>query len=239
MRQWRVGTWSMGAALIAMGVMLLASTLGGVKWLDQGIIWWPMLLILLGLEIVIYLWRSKSEQQAAMLRYDLFSIIVVAALGGCCLVFTTVSAAGLLDDVRGSIGANQVRVDAKAVTERIAVDVKRIVVQGESYWNGRVHLDADGSGAGQLQAFGACRYELREDAATPGSPELVETRQAGDTLYVTVKQPAVERHMLDDGAPSCDLTIVLPREKSVGVRPEAGIMLPVGTGLPEGWQVIR
>lgn len=229
----------MGTALIAMGVLLLASTLGGVQLLDQGIIWWPMLLILLGIEIVIYLWRSHSEQQAVMLRYDLFSIIVVVALGGCCLVFTTVSAAGLLDDVRGSIGARQVRVEAKAVSERIASDVKRIVVQGESYWNGRIHLDADGSGVAQLQAFGACRYDLRKDAAAPGSPELVETRQAGDTLYVTVKQQAVERHMLDDDAPSCDLTIVLPREKTVNVRQEAGIMLPIGTKLPEGWQVIQ
>ncbi|REE84472.1 hypothetical protein A8990_1146 [Paenibacillus taihuensis] len=239
MRQWRVGTWSMGAALIAMGIMLLASSLGGFQWFDQGIVWWPMLLILLGLEIVIYLWRSKSEQQSAVLRYDLFSIIVVAALGGCCLVFTTVSATGLLDEVRGSIGSREVRVEAQEISERIAANVKKIVVQGENYWNGRIHLDADGSDAGQLSAFGACRYDLQKDAAAPGSPELVVARQAGETLYVTVNRPSEERHMLNDGTPSCDVTIVLPSEQQVMVRPEIGMQLPAGSKLPAGWQVQR
>ncbi|MBP3966906.1 LiaI-LiaF-like domain-containing protein [Paenibacillus lignilyticus] len=232
MRQWRVGTWSMGTALIAMGVLLVAVQFGGISWLDQGMIWWPMLFVLVGLEIIIYLWRSKTEQP--VLRYDLFSIIAVAVLGGSCLLFTTVNATGLMDEIRGSIGAKEVRVKAEQVSEKIGTGVKRIVVQDEHYWNGSLMIDADASGSGQVQAFGACRYEVGSGDKAPASVELVETHLVGDALYVTLKQPEARRSFMAS-TPSCQLTVVLPSDKKVEL--ENGLQRFMGGDrkLPAGW----
>ncbi|WP_308636652.1 hypothetical protein [Paenibacillus silvisoli] len=237
MRQWRVGTWSMGTALIAMGILLLAVQFGGIGWLDQGMVWWPLLFVLLGVEIVIYLWCSKSEQP--VLRYDLFSIIVVALLGGCCLIFTSVSATGLMDEIRSAIGSKEVRVEASQVSEDVGAAIKRIVVQGEHYWNGSLLIDADTSGSNRVQAFGACRYDIGREEKSPASLELVETHQAGDALYVTVKQPVEQGSgALAASTPSCQLTVVLPSEKKVELARDIRGLMPHDWKLPAVWRTV-
>ncbi|RAP73944.1 LiaI-LiaF-like domain-containing protein [Paenibacillus montanisoli] len=237
MRQWRVGTWSMGTALIAMGVLLLAVQFGGISWLDQGMVWWPLLFVLIGVEIVIYLWRSKTEQP--VLRYDLFSIIIVALLGGCCLIFTSVSATGLMDEIRGAIGSKEVRVEAAQVSEEVGAAVKRIVVQGENYWNGSLLIDADSSGSNQVQAFGACRYDIGRDEKAPALLDLVDTHMAGDALYVTVKQPVEQGPgAFAASSPSCQLTVVLPSEKKVELTQSVRGFMPHDRKLPAGWRMV-
>jgi heme/copper-type cytochrome/quinol oxidase subunit 4 len=75
MRKWRVGTFSMGLLLVAVGFLLLISEFAG--WNGVGVIirWWPVILIVLGLEILIYLSLSREEQPRV--KFDGFSIFIV------------------------------------------------------------------------------------------------------------------------------------------------------------------
>lgn len=75
MRTWRVGTFSMGLSIISLGCFLLFSVIQGTKVLDSLTAWWPVLLIILGVEILLYLLFSKKEQ--SFIKYDIFSIFFI------------------------------------------------------------------------------------------------------------------------------------------------------------------
>jgi len=75
MRKWRVGTFSMGAMLIVVGLLLLCSEIWG--WNGSALIirWWPAILIILGVEILAYIGFSREEQPK--LKFDGLSIFLV------------------------------------------------------------------------------------------------------------------------------------------------------------------
>ena len=79
MRTWRVGTISMGLTLILLGIFLVLSQLLNWKPAYAMTGWWPIIFIVLGIEILIYLFLAKQENPAV--KYDVFSIFFVGFLG--------------------------------------------------------------------------------------------------------------------------------------------------------------
>ena len=75
MRQWRVGTLSMGIILVALGSIMLYSQIAGVQSLGLILKWWPIILVLLGVEILVYIFLSKQEQPKV--KFDIFSIFII------------------------------------------------------------------------------------------------------------------------------------------------------------------
>ncbi|ASA97467.1 LiaF transmembrane domain-containing protein [Anoxybacillus flavithermus] len=63
MRKWRVGTVSMGASLILLGIVLFISQWEGMGAADIFASWWPFLLVLLGVEVFVP--KEKAEQMRA------------------------------------------------------------------------------------------------------------------------------------------------------------------------------
>lgn len=78
MRKWRVGSISMGLSLIALGVTLFLSQLYNWEVTTFILSWIPILLIILGIEILIYLLLSKQEQP--IVRYDVFFLSCLSFL---------------------------------------------------------------------------------------------------------------------------------------------------------------
>jgi len=66
----------MGLMLIALGVIMLVSQIMEVSFIEHIIKWWPIVLILIGLEILIYVFLSKQE--APKVKFDVFSIIIIS-----------------------------------------------------------------------------------------------------------------------------------------------------------------
>ncbi|UVI29904.1 hypothetical protein [Paenibacillus spongiae] len=234
MRQWRVGTWSMGIALTIMGVLLVTSQFNGSKWLDQGLLWWPLLFMLVGLEILVYLWRSPGEHP--VLRYDLFSMFFIGLIGAGSLLFTTASATGIVDELRSAIGAREVRTEVKPIQLAIPPEVGRIVVQGEHNWNGRVLIDPVKMKSPEVNAFGACRYTIGKDEQQPEGMTMISTHQAGDTLYLTASRPIEERLLFNESSSSCTLTVVLPADTAVEVQQSLNASLVSEAKLPAKWK---
>lgn len=80
-RRWRVGTLSMGLSLLFLGGLVMASQWKGADVFETTLAWWPIIFILLGLEIVIYtLWfRGKGK-----MYYDVLSVLFVGFLALWC-----------------------------------------------------------------------------------------------------------------------------------------------------------
>lgn len=78
MRRWRVGTISMGLLLIALGVVLLIAQTNRVFALEQIMKWWPVVLVILGVETLAYV--ALSGQEEPKVKFDIFSIFIIAVI---------------------------------------------------------------------------------------------------------------------------------------------------------------
>jgi len=235
-RHWRVGTWSMGIALLAMGALLLISRFDGSQWLDLSLFWWPVILVFLGLEILIYLWISPEKNP--VLRYDIFSIILLSLLGAGYTMIAVLNSTGLLEEVRSTIGSREVHIEAEPLQLPLEEEVSRIVLQGGSFWNGRLLLDSADSSNNEVRAFGTCRYTIGKLEADPQSIPLVRTNQVGGTLYLEPQRPPTSLHLRGNYIPSCALTIVLPANKQVDIAPDIGVSMVAGAKTPSNWRFV-
>ncbi|AEV67324.1 hypothetical protein Clocl_0615 [Acetivibrio clariflavus DSM 19732] len=68
----------MGLLLIALGVIMLVSQILEISFIEHIIKWWPIILILIGLEILLYIFLSN--QDAPKVKFDVFSIIIISIL---------------------------------------------------------------------------------------------------------------------------------------------------------------
>ncbi|MGG3555595.1 hypothetical protein ABES23_02700 [Peribacillus frigoritolerans] len=79
MRTWRVGTISMGISLVGLGFVLLVSQISDMNLTTILLSWWPLLFMILGTEILFYIYFSRKE--SSFVKYDILSILFVGLLG--------------------------------------------------------------------------------------------------------------------------------------------------------------
>ena len=97
MRTWRVGTFSMGASLVFLGLILFFSRFLDLNLVQVMTSWWPLLLVVLGIEILLYLILSRQEKP--LLKYDFLSIFFVGLIGTVDIAFALLSATGNMGKV--------------------------------------------------------------------------------------------------------------------------------------------
>ncbi|MHC2209805.1 hypothetical protein ACVLD2_004047 [Paenibacillus sp. PvR052] len=220
MRTWRVGTLSMGLSLIFLGVTLFLSQLKGLDAFDTFFAWWPILFVLLGLEILIYLiWMRKEN---SVVRYDLMSVFFVGLLFISSLGFAFLTSIGVLGEVRRMVGTVERTVDLPEVREAVGDGVKRIIVQTSGPL-----VKVDQTPERSVHLFGSYRERAQEDEM-PEAPEenAYAVHTIGDTMYVQVKQPPV-RQGFDSYYPYMNVTVVLPQDVPVELRNRDNQLMPI------------
>ena len=85
----RVGTITLAIALIALGVLIFMSQINDTCTLDLALKLWPLVLIVLGLEILWFRFMSKED---IAIKYDIFSIFLVFTI-----LFTNLGLYALLE----------------------------------------------------------------------------------------------------------------------------------------------
>lgn len=78
MKNKRVGTISMGIVLIFFGILIFISQVSSFSAVELFIKFWPGVLIILGAEILYYVYTNKSEE--TKIKYDGFSIFIVTVI---------------------------------------------------------------------------------------------------------------------------------------------------------------
>jgi hypothetical protein len=182
MRTWRVGTISMGATLLLLGIILLCSQLFNLNLTQVMVAWWPIILVVLGIEILVYLFLSRNEKP--FLKYDMLSIFLVGILGTVGIGFAILSSTGLVEKAAEVLDRKDQSFDLPEFTKDLTDSVKRVVVQ-----SGNSPLTIEGVSGSEVAMFGTYR------AAISGKDELVKTpndylsvQQKGDTLYISLKE---------------------------------------------------
>lgn len=207
MRQWRVGSFSMGLLLVLLGVGLLLDRFrGGAAALEVIIDWWPAVLILLGAEVLAVGFLSRNE--AVKFKYDFWSILLVIVFFCFALGSYAVSATGIIPGLRGYLTAAEYSVTLPP--RDIPLDgITRVVL---SCPDGNLELrSSDGD---TLRLFG------RADIYASGGEEAerlaglggASVHRAGSTLYVEFDQIPLGRGPFTARVREVNRRVILPAE---------------------------
>ena len=75
MRQWRVGTVSMGLRLLFSGIGLLYAQFNQLTVAHVSLTWWPVLFVVLGIEVLVQNYLNRKQE--SKIKYDIFSIFII------------------------------------------------------------------------------------------------------------------------------------------------------------------
>ncbi|RST72481.1 hypothetical protein D4T97_015575 [Siminovitchia acidinfaciens] len=230
MRTWRVGSFSMGAALLLLGVFLLLSQV--FKWGDPAVAlfsWWPIIFIVLGVEIIVY--QAGSKQEKTTIQYDFISIIFIAVLGTCGLVMAMLSASGLLE-LAGNVVKAEVRTaDLPAYEETSLNGVDRIVVDA-----GTFPLTVESTEAKAVSLFGTYQAEtIGDNSLIENASDYVMAEKKGDTLFIKLKELPHQRFI--NNYNNADATLLIPADKELEFKGYDRNLVFKPRGLKSDWAV--
>ncbi|HWP95498.1 MAG TPA: hypothetical protein VN426_01490 [Syntrophomonadaceae bacterium] len=223
MRQWRVGTLSMGLLLLAGGLGLLWAQFQPVKVVGAALRWWPLLFIILGLEIVVYTYFQKNED--GPVKYDLASILIIIFLIFTGLGLRAFQEVGLAQYVQKEISSSTFNIPIAQHDMGLDEKVQKLVVSG-----GRCsHLDIRSipsstiSIGGKVQVRAQTLEEAQQQAAEVFHPE---TRQVGDTLFLNI-----------NGSGAMEVQVMIPAQLAVEVNAGGGTLSLQGDQISQDWLV--
>jgi hypothetical protein len=181
MRTWRVGTFSMGATLVFLGLFLFLSRFMGLDLVHVMSAWWPLLLIVLGIEILLFLFFSRQEKP--VLKYDFLSIIFVGLLGTVGIVIAMLSATGIMEKVEDVVAREERSFELPDFSYQMDDSIKRVVLRTVGY-----QTTIEATEEKEVSMFGTYRTQTTEkEKFLTSADEYVYANKKGDTLYINVK----------------------------------------------------
>lgn len=229
MRKWRVGTVSMGASLILLGIVLFISQWEGMGAADIFASWWPFLLVLLGAEILVYLYFSKQEN--TLIKYDFLSIIFIGVLGSVAILFVLLSSTGIWQEIRTVVSAETKVFHLPNVRQSVSPEMKRIVLQ-----TGSQPIVIEGGSNSEIQIFGT--YQSLSANDIKKQEDYVAMNIVGDTMYITIKEMP-RKEVLFHTVNAMTPTVVIPQHLSLEVRGNYNSVLLYPRKLAANWTVSK
>lgn len=213
MRRSRVGTLSMALVMITSGLLLLwAEFFHGRSVVVEAIRWWPLILLLLGGEVLWYVFSAKEDQPKV--KYDIFSIFIIATVVIFSMGLYAVSEVGLLVQAKEAIADQSYQLTTAAPEIKLAAGIKKIVVSAPE--SGLILRTVSGDA---VLASGEVTVKAESQAAAEallGSSPLL-SKQVGDTLFLSFVQ-------VDDGNKfgshirSSGFTLVVPGNRQLDIQ---------------------
>ncbi|MDD2573330.1 MAG: hypothetical protein WCS98_02025 [Bacillota bacterium] len=179
MRKWRVGTLSLGVLMIALGVIMLAAQFKQVAILDTLIIWWPIILVLIGAEILMQVYTA--EEQQPKIKYDAFSIFIIFIMVFFSIGMYALTSTGVIEGIAWMVESSIVSVEIPS--QRTAVDegVEKVVVSAS-----RGRVDVKKSSTSEVVVFGEAVVNAanNEEANALAEQNMAVIRREGNTLFI-------------------------------------------------------
>ncbi|WML37930.1 hypothetical protein RCG19_11790 [Neobacillus sp. OS1-2] len=181
MRTWRVGTFSMGASLLLLGLFLFFSKFLGLDLIQVMTAWWPLLLVVLGIEILLYLFLSRQEKP--VLKYDFLSIFFVGVIGTVGIAFAVLNATGLMDKAEEVMAREERSFELPAFSYQMDDSIKRVVVRTVGY-----DMTIEATEEKEVSMFGTYRVQTaKKEKLLKSADDFMAATKKGDTLYLNVK----------------------------------------------------
>ncbi|MFC4075597.1 DUF4097 family beta strand repeat-containing protein [Salinithrix halophila] len=201
MRKWRVGSFSAGLLLVLLGSILLANSLWHVSVLQWIVNGWPVILILLGVEVLIYQTTRREEK----LRYDIVSISIMILVVLVSLVMIPVHSLGLAEAIRGAQTSTSINQSMKIPDhiKEVSIDVP--------YSN----VDIQGTEENTLHVDGTLPLAKKKDLR-----QILTLEVRGDRAVLKVNKPNNPFQLF--GERTSDLTVEVPRSLALSLKADVG-----------------
>ncbi|MGI2296419.1 hypothetical protein [Paenibacillus sp. GXUN7292] len=176
-RTWRVGSLSMGITLVLIGTALAVSLWQKIDALDLLLMSAPIVFIMLGCELLVYL--KLSGKESLQIKYDWLSLMFVGIIGVASLIIAMLMSTGLMDDLKREFQMVQRTVYIEPVKASVPAEVKKIVVQSFQA------IQLDKTDTNEVHLLGTVQY-LSVDSLTVEAEQLFRTAVVGNTMYITI-----------------------------------------------------
>ncbi|MFL6558959.1 MAG: hypothetical protein ACJ8MO_22925, partial [Bacillus sp. (in: firmicutes)] len=232
MRTWRVGTFSMGASLVFLGVFIFFSKFMGLDLVQVMTAWWPLLLVVLGIEILLYLFLSRQEKP--VLKYDFLSIFFVGVIGTAGIVFAILSTTGIMGKVEEVMAREERSFELPDFSYQMDDSVKRVVVRTVDH-----QLTVESTEEKTVSMFGTYRVETANKAKLLESPDdIISANQKGDTLYLYMKSLPNEISPFN-AAGEVAATLLVPNDVKLEVIGSDNFLTLKPRSLANDWNIER
>lgn len=200
----------MGASLIFLGLFLLFSRLLGLQLSHAMMSWWPIILVVLGVEILIYLFFNGKEKP--FLKYDFLSIFFVGILGTVGIGFAILSTIGFLEKAEELISTEERSMNLPDFSYSLNSEIKRVVIRTNQY-----PITIEGTTSSEISMFGTYRLQTsKKEKSLTKTDDFVTAKHVGDTLYVDVKALPEEIAPFDTFG-TINATLLIPSDLSLEV----------------------
>lgn len=227
MRQWRVGTLSMGLLLVFTGITLLLSHFYLPAAIDLSLKWWPVVFILLGIEVLAQIYFRKSEP--SYLKYDIFSIIIILFIVFAGLCLQSFSQLGLMERARSAI-TSQVFTLQAANEIPLEADIQKIVLSAHGN-KVDIHISRGNSITADtlLQVNAQSKADAEETAS---QYRQISQQRTGDTLYIQFLPHHGLQSIVD-----CSYDLIVPEQVSVEIDGADGTLNIDLDAVTNDWQI--
>lgn len=215
MRTWRVGTLSMGATLLLMGIGLLYGQINEKLVLDWAIHWWPLVFIFLGVEVLWQAYQAKKTDGRVV--YDILSVFIIGFLLCFGVSMQALSETGVIAQCKTMLISQNYELQKTSTPIQLDEGLKEVVIEGS---------------ADSLEVFSRPTDEItatymtnitapsRKDALELlQESQGVETRREGDTLHITFVASFPVSH-LSSGPGRPKYSLYLPEQLKVSIYSE-------------------
>lgn len=231
-RQWRVGTFSMGLSLIALGTTVFLGRVNPELSLDNLLQFWPVILIILGLEMVVLNLFSVFRSRTFRFTYDGFSIFLVLILLFTSSAVVAVESVGLLDFAQRALHASEHRVESTKVLYPVDDTLKTLILDIEgSTTSLRTY---EGNEIKVLVVYTGV-FGTQEEAVTYAGEQHVGAERMGNTLAVNIYPP--EHGPLYHSNVDQEVTIYIPQHLDVDFTQRGRDVLISIEDLHSAWTV--
>lgn len=226
----------MGLLLVGGGLCLLAAQYNA-QAMTVAMHWWPLLLVILGIEVLVYTYLKKSED--GRVRYDIFSIIIILFLVFSAVGLKTAQDVGIAGWVQEQLQLSSYTVALPETQVQIPSQVQKIVLSSKQ----NARLEIRSTSVDTMLAGGnvTVRAKSKEEAGQMAEHALkVDSWSAGNTLYISlsggndIKVSLPSRVELEVNAPSKKVALtadqVLGNYVIMGGS-DSEVLLPAGADL--------
>lgn len=225
----RVGTISMGIVLIAFGVILFLSQINKFSALSMVLKIWPVILILLGLEV---LWcRYSSRDETVVIKYDFFSIVCIFMVLIVNIGIFAINESGIMSRIESRVLSSTYDMDMTMDEYTVDESINKIIIGDINNMVIRSTSDNKISGMGKLIVYATGKSQAEEVAKLNN----LKYERSGSTLYVYV---ADNRKDDNNYSHVRHIEIFLPGNIDVEVMNSGNLNL-VFDGFTNNWNIDR
>ncbi len=203
MRQWRVGTISMGLLLILLGILLLLNTITDINIKNVLYYGWPIILILLGLEVLFFSLIKKNER----LKFSFFSVFIIFLAFSFTFLIYAIDEVGIIPSIEKAIDGESYTVDVNT-SLNIPDNVTEISIEAP---NGDFEIIGEKTDAldvtGTITMFTENKKEAQESLEDVYSVKII-----GNQAIIRIEDTHNNYLWFGENNPRANLNITIPED---------------------------